>query len=101
MDDAILIARVRRRAAEHRGYAEALLDLAQDQNAAIRRELSTIERGCDFLSPTGDNPGRKRVDSVMMGGRFRGSANDAVSTAKSYVIPTDYAPLITSISGRR
>jgi hypothetical protein len=48
--DAVRIACVRHVSAEHRGNAEPLLDLAQNENTAIRGELSAIERGCDFLA---------------------------------------------------
>jgi hypothetical protein len=50
MDDTARIARVRHMAAEHRGNAKPFLDLAQDENAAIRRQLAAIERGCDFFA---------------------------------------------------
>jgi hypothetical protein len=46
------------------------------------------------LPPIGDNPGRKRVASVMVSGSFHGSADDTVSTTESYVIPIDYVPII-------
>jgi len=36
--------------AEHCGKTELPFDLAQDQHAAIRRQLSTIKRGSDRFS---------------------------------------------------
>ncbi len=42
--------------------------------------------------------GRKGVASIMVSGSFRGGAYDIVSTTESYVIPTDYAPLIASFA---
>ena len=53
MDDAARIAGVRHASAEHRGNTEPLFDLAQNQNTAIRGQLSAIERGCDFLAADG------------------------------------------------
>jgi len=50
VDDAALITGVRHASAEYRGNAEPFLDLAQNENTAIRGELSAIERGCDFLA---------------------------------------------------
>ena len=50
VDDAALITGVRHASAEHRGHAEPLFDLAQNENTAIRGELSGIERGCDVLA---------------------------------------------------
>jgi len=36
--------------AEHCGKTELPFDLAQDQHAAIRRQISTIKRGSDRFS---------------------------------------------------
>ncbi len=92
--DAAWIAHVWYVTAEHFGKTEPFLDLAQDENAAIRRQLAAAVIS---LPPTGDRPGRKGVASVMVSGRVPGKAHNAVSTTEVYVIPTDYTPLIASI----
>jgi hypothetical protein len=48
--DTHAVAIVRNVPAEHRGKTELPFDLAQDQHAAIRRQLSTIKRCSDCFS---------------------------------------------------
>jgi hypothetical protein len=47
VSDTPAIAIVRNVPAEHGGNTELPFDLAQDQHATIRRQLSTIKRCCD------------------------------------------------------
>ncbi len=53
VDDAARIACIGHMTAKRPGKAEPFLDLAQDENAAIRRQLAAIESGCDFFAANG------------------------------------------------
>jgi hypothetical protein len=49
--DAALIAQVRHVTAKHRGDTEPFLDLAQDENAAIRGELAECDENLCATTP--------------------------------------------------
>ena len=74
------------------GDAKALFDLAQNQNAAIRRQQTAIEFGDNCVLPeTGDRPGSGRIGSSMAGvasRKWRGLASTTKSYAKSAACAT-------------
>ena len=51
------------------GHLEPPLDLAQDQQPAVRGQPPAVEAGDNSLPATGDRPGSGRLESTMAGGR--------------------------------
>ena len=67
------------------GDTKSLLDLAQGQQAAIRRQQAAVETSHDGLPPTGDRPGSGSIESIMAG-VLRRTWRGLASTTKSYAV---------------
>jgi hypothetical protein len=58
------------------GQIEPFGDLAQHDDAAVRRQAAGIERGCEQLPSTADRPGKISVAFMAMGGGSGGDAHE-------------------------
>ena len=59
------IARILQAGGHALGHTQAPLDLAQRQNAAVRRQQAAVEIDDNFLAETGDRPGSGSIESDM------------------------------------